>query len=359
MSVQLAKYDIVKEVWDHLKCLYAQSNFAKQYQLKSDIRALKQNNMTIQEFYSSMTNLWDQLAIIESAKLKVVKAYTDQREEQCLVQFLMVLRDDFEDLRGGILHHNPLPNVDSVFNELLVEETRLKTRSNLISNKGVLSTPQSVFTAPFYKGKPQRRVEFVSKINFKSPSSNVVAAFTTIGSGSNHVYPYETTQIYDIVEQLQKLLATQSCAMFASSVKGIGSIFTPNLSFSNVYYIPNLTLSLASVSQFSKLTHIDPFGHNDNVYSDCDFENFITDTTTTPEADIPLVPTTFQEPPVVVDPPPPRYPSHGHKSTQLPSFVYLTYSASFASFLTSIHNLSEPSSYKEAILNPLWQQTVT
>lgn len=29
----------------------------------------------------------------------------------------------------------------------------------------------------------------------------------------------------------------------------IGSISTPNLSFSYVYYIPNLTLSLASVSQ--------------------------------------------------------------------------------------------------------------
>lgn len=274
-----------------------------------------------------MSNLWDPLALMESSELKVVKAYTNQREKQYLVQFLMVLRDDFEGIRGGILHQNPLPSVDSVFNELLAEETRLKSHSNLIPNKGVLSTPPSVFAAPFHKGKPQCRVGFgidecvfckekghwkaqysrlkASKKIFKSPSSNVVvAAPTTIGSGSDHVYPSETTsQIFDIAEQLQKLLATQSRAMSASFIKGLKSFYlsgiypsmwildsgashrmsydaksfvslntapsmsvmtadgthmplagisfvsTPNLSFYDVYYIPNITLSLASVNQ--------------------------------------------------------------------------------------------------------------
>ncbi|RHN70386.1 hypothetical protein MtrunA17_Chr3g0134961 [Medicago truncatula] len=122
IGVQLAKFDTAKEIWDHLKRLYVQSNFAKRYQLESDIMALKQNNMTIQEFYSAMTNLWDQLALMESDQLKVVKAYINQREEQRLVWFLMALRDDFEGLRGGILHRTPLPNVESVVSELLAEE---------------------------------------------------------------------------------------------------------------------------------------------------------------------------------------------------------------------------------------------
>jgi transposase InsO family protein len=328
IGMQLAKYDTAKEVWDHLKRLLVQSNFAKRYQLESDIRALKQNNMTIQDFYSAMSNLWDQLALMESAELKTVKAYIDQREEQRLVQFLMALRDDFEGLRGSILHRTPLPKVDSVVNELLAEEIRLKYHSNSIFDKGTLSTPPSVFVAPVHKGKPQGRVGLgidecafckekghwktqclkllrANKKNFKSPSSNVAtAARTTIASGSDHVYPYETTsQISDIAEQLQKILATQSHAMSASSVKGlnssnmsgmspsiwildsgashhmsydnnsfvslkpassmsvmtaddtpmplagIGSVRTPNMSFSDVYYIPSLTLSLASVSQ--------------------------------------------------------------------------------------------------------------
>jgi hypothetical protein len=213
IGVQLAKYDTAKEVWDHLKRLLVQSNFAKRYQLESDIRALKQNNMTIQDFYSAMSNLWDQLALMESAELKAVKAYIDQREEQHLVQFLMALRDDFEGLRGSILHRTPLPKVDSVVNELLAEEIRLKYHSNSISDKRTLSTPPSVFVAPDHKGKPQGRVGLgidecafckekghwktqcpkllrANKKNFKSLSSNVAtAARTTIASGSDYVYP--------------------------------------------------------------------------------------------------------------------------------------------------------------------------
>ncbi|CAI8611808.1 unnamed protein product [Vicia faba] len=117
----------------------------------------------------------------------------------------MVLRDDFEGICWDILHRNPLSSADSVFNELLVEEIRLKSHSILIPDKGVLSTPSSAFAAPFHKGK----LQVIQKI-FKSPSSNVVvAAPTTVGSGSDCAYPSETTsQIYDIVEQLQKLLTT-------------------------------------------------------------------------------------------------------------------------------------------------------
>jgi hypothetical protein len=126
-------------------------------------------------------------------------------------------------------------------------------------------------------------------------------------------------------------------------------------------HIPFYSISSDShTTHSSELTHIDPFGCNDNVSSNCNFENCRTDTTATPDTDIPLVPTATQEPPATVDtlpptpPPPPHYPSRSRKSTQLPDFVYSTYSASFASFLTSIHSLSEPSSYKEASLDPFW-----
>ena len=127
IGAQLAKYETAKEVWDHLSRLYTQSNFAKQYQLEMDIRALQQHNMSVQEFYSAMSSLWDQLALTEPAELTAVAAYIKRREEQRLVQFLMALRFDFEPLRGSILHRTPLPSVDSVVNELLAEEIRLKS----------------------------------------------------------------------------------------------------------------------------------------------------------------------------------------------------------------------------------------
>lgn len=51
IGIQLAKYETSQQVWDHLARLYTQSNFARQYQLESDIRTIQQKDMSIQEFY--------------------------------------------------------------------------------------------------------------------------------------------------------------------------------------------------------------------------------------------------------------------------------------------------------------------
>ncbi|XP_073131422.1 uncharacterized protein [Henckelia pumila] len=144
IGIQLDKYETAKEVWVHLARLYTQSNFAKQYQLETYICALQQNDMSVQEFYSAMSNLWDQLAFTESAELRIFEPYMARREEQRLVQFLMALRNDFEGLHGKILHRSPLPYVDSVVNELLAEEIRLKSKADKGS---VTPTTPSIFVA--------------------------------------------------------------------------------------------------------------------------------------------------------------------------------------------------------------------
>lgn len=59
-----------------------------------------------------MTDFWDQLALTKSAKLKACSAYIDRREQQRLIQFLTALHSDFEGLRDSILHRSPLPSVD-------------------------------------------------------------------------------------------------------------------------------------------------------------------------------------------------------------------------------------------------------
>ena len=91
-----------------------------------------------------MSDLWDQLALTEPAELKAFKPYTDRREEQRLVQFLMALRSDFEGLCGSILHRTPLPTVDSVVHELIAEETRIKSHAEKSPN---IATPD-IFAGP-------------------------------------------------------------------------------------------------------------------------------------------------------------------------------------------------------------------
>lgn len=71
----------------------------------------------------------------------------------------MSLRDDYEGLRGTILHHSPLPSVNSIVNELLVEEIRHKSHSHSHHERGNFLPYTSFFISPFNKGKPQGRVD--------------------------------------------------------------------------------------------------------------------------------------------------------------------------------------------------------
>eukprot|EP00257_Ricinus_communis_P026563 XP_025013977.1 uncharacterized protein LOC112535577 [Ricinus communis] len=86
-----------------------------------------------------------ELALTEPAELRAFGPYIVRREEQRLVQFLMALCDEFEGLRGSILHRHPLPFVDSVVGELLAEEIRLKFSA--IKEVSPVFTP-SVFAMP-------------------------------------------------------------------------------------------------------------------------------------------------------------------------------------------------------------------
>ncbi|XP_062116485.1 uncharacterized protein LOC133830512 [Humulus lupulus] len=107
-----------------------------------------------------MTDLWDQLALIESEELRAFAPYIARRDEQRLVQFLMALRDDFEGLCGSILHRTPLPSIDSLVSELLADEIRLESQAG----KGILPVPSpSVLAIPLrhfthHENKPHTKV---------------------------------------------------------------------------------------------------------------------------------------------------------------------------------------------------------
>ena len=79
-----------------------------------------------------------------------------------MVQFLTALHSDFEGLRGSILHRSPLPSVDLVVSELLVEEIHLQSYSEKgilsASNPSVLAVPSKQFSN--HQHKPYTRIGF-------------------------------------------------------------------------------------------------------------------------------------------------------------------------------------------------------
>ena len=72
-------------VWDYLKAMYLESNFAKRYELEMSIRNATQKEKSVQEFYNEMTTYWDQLALMEPSDLQLLASYVQYREEQRLV----------------------------------------------------------------------------------------------------------------------------------------------------------------------------------------------------------------------------------------------------------------------------------
>ena len=116
--------------------------------------------MSVQGFYSTMTDLWDQLAFTKLDELKACGFSIAHREEQRLVQFLMALHSDFEGLRGSILHRSPLPSIESIVSELLAKEIRLKSH--------------------FEKGIQYASIPFVLVVPSKPPSNSQNKNYTQV-----------------------------------------------------------------------------------------------------------------------------------------------------------------------------------
>ena len=126
----------------------------------------------------------------------------------------------------------------------------------------------------------------------------------------------------------------------------------------------------------SDLIRIDPFAVHDAIvppvdvpqssptlsdHNSCRVPTNISSDTGTLAPDMPIASspsTAAQSSSETTTPVSPRYPTRNRKSTQQPDFIYSCYSSSFVSFLASVHRLSEPLSYKEAVIDPLWQHAM-
>jgi hypothetical protein len=109
---------------------YSSIDGSREYQIILDLFHLKQeSDQSITNFFARIQFLWDQLAFSDSAWKDPTDAhmYADRRDQHRLYQFLMALGDDFEPVRGQLLHCSFLPTLDQAVCELVREETRLST----------------------------------------------------------------------------------------------------------------------------------------------------------------------------------------------------------------------------------------
>lgn len=147
IAVNLSTLSTAHAMWEYLKRIYKQSNEARMYQLEQEISNLSQESSGIQEYYSAMMLLWNEMDMIDDTIPEAALATVSKlRQKSRARQFLMKLRPEFEPVRAAILNRGGNSDLDAILPDLLAEETRLMSLS---SNKLVQDTALAAATQKF------------------------------------------------------------------------------------------------------------------------------------------------------------------------------------------------------------------
>ncbi|XP_028774894.1 uncharacterized protein LOC114731805 isoform X2 [Neltuma alba] len=117
-----------QEIWNAAKRTYSSmDNTAALFQLKKQLRELKQGTLTVTQYYSSLMRIWQQLDLFEVHSWKCLddtQYYKKLVETERTYEFLLGLNDTFEEVRGRIMGLKPIPSLFEAFNMVKCEESR-------------------------------------------------------------------------------------------------------------------------------------------------------------------------------------------------------------------------------------------
>jgi hypothetical protein len=145
ISALFGSFDEANSVWDMMASCYSSVDGAHEYQLLFELFQLRQEpGQSINDFLAHMQFLWNQIDVSDPIwkDLTDAEMYVKCRDQHCLHQFLIALRDDFEPVRVQLLHRSPLPTLDTAIFELVRAETRSQIMRSQPSHT-VLAAPSS------------------------------------------------------------------------------------------------------------------------------------------------------------------------------------------------------------------------
>ncbi|KAI9185155.1 hypothetical protein LWI28_004796 [Acer negundo] len=129
------RYDTANQVWDAIKKTYSDgSDEAKIYDLHKRSFTMKQNGASIANYYSELTEIFQELDQLNPSNMKHPSDIEIRREEIDRLQvyiFLAGLENNFDQIRGEILRMKPKLELEAAYAHIKRESNRQGTMSEV------------------------------------------------------------------------------------------------------------------------------------------------------------------------------------------------------------------------------------
>ncbi|RVX15883.1 Retrovirus-related Pol polyprotein from transposon TNT 1-94 [Vitis vinifera] len=121
-------FDTAKEIWDTAKETFSdKENTSEIIQIEGILHDLRQGNLTVTEYFNTLTRLWRQLDTFKVHNWNCVTdgfLYKKIVEGKRVFKFLLGLNKNLDEIRGRIMGVKPLPSLREAFSEVRREESR-------------------------------------------------------------------------------------------------------------------------------------------------------------------------------------------------------------------------------------------
>ncbi|XP_074352864.1 uncharacterized protein LOC141692016 [Apium graveolens] len=121
------------DIWKNLETRFALTDGSRKYKISKDLYEVKQHSSSVNEYYTTMRTLWEELdnmnllPVVANPSDEIQKLLATielQKEEARLFQFLNGLDDSYSSIRSQLLMYNPLPTVEMASATLQQEEAQ-------------------------------------------------------------------------------------------------------------------------------------------------------------------------------------------------------------------------------------------
>ncbi|XP_050212185.1 uncharacterized protein LOC126662298 [Mercurialis annua] len=149
ITQSLSGIDNAIDIWNDLRERYSQGDATRIGDLYEEIYALKQNNLSVSEYFTALKIIWDELTglrpipsciCLTRCACGVSNRIKSYHQDDHVIKFLKGLNENFAQIRSHISMTEPLPAINKVFSLVLEFERQLGLSQTGVTDSKVFFT---------------------------------------------------------------------------------------------------------------------------------------------------------------------------------------------------------------------------